>query len=48
MAHAHGDEGAYAAVKAGVKSIEHGTYLSVRTLELMKEKVPILSLLTPR
>ncbi|GIS56863.1 MAG: hypothetical protein CM1200mP1_08010 [Candidatus Neomarinimicrobiota bacterium] len=25
MAHAHGDEGGYAAVKAGVKSIEHGT-----------------------
>lgn len=37
MAHAHGDEGAYAAVKAGVRSIEHGTYLSTRTLELMKE-----------
>ncbi len=38
MAHAHGDEGAYAAVSAGVRSIEHGTYLSVRTLKLMKEK----------
>ncbi len=38
MAHAHGDEGAYAAVKAGVVSIEHGTYLSMRTLQLMKEK----------
>ncbi|MEQ9425900.1 MAG: amidohydrolase family protein [Cyclobacteriaceae bacterium] len=37
MAHAHGDEGAYAAVKAGVISIEHGTYLSERTLQLMKE-----------
>jgi imidazolonepropionase-like amidohydrolase len=35
MAHAHGDEGAYAAVKAGVKSIEHGTYLSDSTLRLM-------------
>ncbi len=35
MAHAHGDEGAYAAVKAGVKSIEHGTYLSDSTLKLM-------------
>lgn len=32
MAHAHGDEGGYAAVKAGVRSIEHGTYLSKRTL----------------
>lgn len=37
-AHAHGDEGAYAAVKAGVRSIEHGTYLSDRTLALMKER----------
>lgn len=37
-AHAHGDEGAYAAVKAGVRSIEHGTYLSDSTLRLMKEK----------
>ena len=36
--HAHGDEGAYAAVKAGALSIEHGTYLSERTLRLMKEK----------
>jgi imidazolonepropionase-like amidohydrolase len=37
-AHAHGDEGAYAAVKAGVRSIEHGTYLSDQTLALMKER----------
>jgi imidazolonepropionase-like amidohydrolase len=37
-AHAHGDEGAYAAVKAGVHSIEHGTYLSDQTLALMKER----------
>ena len=37
MAHAHGDEGGYAAVKAGVRSIEHGTYLSNRTLKLMKK-----------
>ena len=37
-AHAHGDEGAYAAVKAGVISIEHGTYLSDSTLALMKQK----------
>src|SRR6266545_6059152 len=35
-AHAHGDEGAVAAVKAGVRSIEHGTYLSDDTLRLMK------------
>jgi imidazolonepropionase-like amidohydrolase len=37
-AHAHGDEGAFAAVKAGVRSIEHGTYLSDLTLALMKER----------
>lgn len=38
MAHAHGDEGAYAAVKAGVRSIEHGTYMSDSTLALMQAK----------
>lgn len=38
MAHAHGDEGARAAVLAGVRSIEHGTYLSTETLRLMKER----------
>lgn len=38
MAHAHGDEGAYAAVQAGVRSIEHGTFLAESTLRLMKEK----------
>jgi imidazolonepropionase-like amidohydrolase len=37
-AHAHGDEGANAAVKAGVRSIEHGTYLSDATLQLMKDR----------
>lgn len=34
-AHAHGAEGADAAVRAGVRSIEHGTYLSEATLKLM-------------
>ncbi len=38
LAHAHGEEGARAAVLAGVRSIEHGTYLSDDTLKLMKEK----------
>ena len=38
MAHAHGDEGAYAAVKAGVRSIDHGTYLSDSTLALMRQR----------
>lgn len=36
--HAHGDEGAANAVRAGVRSIEHGTYLSAATLEMMKAK----------
>lgn len=38
MVHAHGDEGARAAVMAGAKSIEHGTFLSDETLLLMKQK----------
>ena len=38
MVHAHGDEGARAAVLAGARSIEHGTYLSSATLALMKER----------
>ncbi len=38
MIHAHGDEGARAAVKAGARSIEHGTFLKDETLKLMKEK----------
>lgn len=37
-AHAHADEGAYAAVKAGVRSIEHGTWLREKTLRLMKAR----------
>jgi imidazolonepropionase-like amidohydrolase len=50
QAHAHGDEGAMAAVRAGVRSIEHGTYLSDATLTLMKEKgtylVPTYAIVT--
>ena len=38
MVHAHGDEGARAAVLAGARSIEHGTFLSDETLQLMKLK----------
>lgn len=38
MCHAHGDEGARAAVRAGVRSIEHGTYLTDTTLALMKQR----------
>lgn len=37
-AHAHGDEGAAAAVRAGARTIEHGTYLGDATLSLMKER----------
>jgi imidazolonepropionase-like amidohydrolase len=36
--HAHGDEGAANAVRAGVRSIEHGTFLSEPTLRMMKEQ----------
>ncbi len=38
LVHAHGDEGARAAVLAGARSIEHGTYLSGETLQLMKQR----------
>jgi imidazolonepropionase-like amidohydrolase len=38
QAHAHGEEGIAAAVRAGVRSIEHGTYVSDATLQLMKER----------
>jgi imidazolonepropionase-like amidohydrolase len=37
-AHAHGDEGMYRAVMGGVTTIEHGTLMSLRTMDLMKEK----------
>lgn len=35
-AHAHGDEGIRRAVEAGVASIEHGTFMSDATMDLMK------------
>ena len=38
LCHAHGDEGARAAVLAGVASIEHGTFLTRETLQLMAER----------
>lgn len=37
-AHAHGDAGGRAAVTAGVRSIEHGTYLSETTLRMMVDR----------
>lgn len=46
-AHAHGDEGMYRAVYAGVTTIEHGTLINDRTIALMAEKntylVPTIS-----
>jgi len=36
-AHAHGDAGMQRAVIGGVKTIEHGTYMSDKTMELMKK-----------
>lgn len=46
-AHCHGDVAAQMAIRAGVDSIEHGTFLKPATLELMKSKgvylVPTLS-----
>ena len=34
-AHAHGDEGMQRAILGGVKTIEHGTYMSDQTMDLM-------------
>ncbi len=36
-AHAHGTEGMQRAIRAGVRSIEHGTYMDAETRNLMKE-----------
>ena len=36
--HSHGDQATRDAVLAGVNSIEHGSFLSVSTLQLMKER----------
>ena len=41
-AHCHGKPGIMAALKAGVKTIEHGSYLDEEAAELMKEKDAIL------
>lgn len=49
-AHAHGDEGARGAVLAGVRSIEHGTYMSESTLRAMADRgtflVPTVAIVT--
>jgi len=36
-AHAHGTEGMKRAVRAGVKSVEHGTFMDDETISLMKK-----------
>ncbi|MEL6258067.1 MAG: amidohydrolase family protein, partial [Pseudomonadota bacterium] len=41
-AHAHGKSGIDAAIRAGVKSIEHGTYLDDETIDLFKEHDAVL------
>jgi len=41
-AHAHGKTGIDSALKAGVKSIEHGTYLDVETAALFKQHDAVL------
>lgn len=50
-AHAHDRRGANAAVRAGVRSIEHGTYLDDETLALMRQQgtffVPTLAIMSP-
>lgn len=46
-AHAYSDEGVSAAVRAGVRSVEHGSLITERTLKLMRDRgvyfVPTLS-----
>lgn len=37
-AHCHGDHAAREAIEAGVDSIEHGSFLTEKTLELMKQR----------
>ncbi len=41
-AHAHGVEGMKRAIRAGVKTIEHGTYMDDETFQLMKSTAPII------
>jgi imidazolonepropionase-like amidohydrolase len=41
-AHAHSSEGARRAIRAGIDSIEHGTFLDADTLDLMKTKGTVL------
>ncbi|WP_340065013.1 amidohydrolase family protein [Ascidiimonas aurantiaca] len=46
-AHAHGDEGMQRAVSGGIKTIEHGTFMSEETMELMiKHKAYLVPTIT--
>lgn len=50
-AHAHGTSGVRAAVRAGVRSVEHGTYVDEETLAEMRRQgtffVPTLAVMSP-
>ena len=37
-AHAHGDDGIYSATKAGIDTIEHGSFITEETMKLMVQK----------
>ena len=37
VAHAHGDLGMQRAILGGIKTIEHGSYMSEKTMEMMKQ-----------
>ncbi len=41
-AHAHGAEGAKRAIRAGIDSIEHGSFLDAEALDLMKQRGTVL------
>ena len=41
-AHAHGAEGAKRAIRAGIDSIEHGSFLDAEALDLMKQRNTVL------
>lgn len=43
IAHCHGKDGMIAALNAGVKTIEHGSYMTEEVIDLMKEKDAILA-----
>lgn len=38
LCHSHGEEGCYDAVRAGISSLEHGTWVNEQTLDLMARR----------